>query len=112
MNRKNPLGTRGELTEEYAELIKALWLPNYRAISPRLFKNVLERHAPQFQGSEQHDCQVGEHWGVYLCLCVYCIYVLHIHYFEDEANLCSGFARNILTMYTVGALHVPSRRSP
>jgi hypothetical protein len=58
LNRRNPLGTQGEVAEEYAELIMAVWCRDFRALSPRFFKETLGLHAPQFAGSQQQDCQV------------------------------------------------------
>eukprot|EP00047_Mylnosiga_fluctuans_P019186 m.79853 g.79853 ORF g.79853 m.79853 type:complete len:1226 (+) comp8016_c0_seq2:46-3723(+) len=57
LNRSNPLGSHGELAEEYAELVLALWCRDFRALSPRYFKNMIAEKAPQFEGSQQHDCQ-------------------------------------------------------
>lgn len=57
LNRGNPLGTRGEVAEEYAELVMAVWCRDFKALSPRFFKAVLGHHAPQFEGTQQQDCQ-------------------------------------------------------
>lgn len=59
LNRQNPMGCRGELAEEFAELIRAMSRKQYRHISPRLFKELLSGHAPQFAGTQQQDAQVG-----------------------------------------------------
>lgn len=58
VNIDNPLGTKGELAEEYAKLVKELWSGTHSAIAPREFKWKLERFAPQFAGYQQHDSQV------------------------------------------------------
>lgn len=57
MNRSNRLGTRGELTDEYAELVRAVWCQRYRVIAPRFFKATLDQYAKQFVGTQQQDCQ-------------------------------------------------------
>ena len=57
INRDNPLGTGGELVEQYASLLRDIWSGEYRYIIPREFKGKLERFAPQFQGMQQHDSQ-------------------------------------------------------
>ena len=45
------------LSEEYAELVKSLWLRSWRMLTLRFFKDMLAMKAPQFLGSQQHDCQ-------------------------------------------------------
>lgn len=62
LNRDNPLGMKGELAEEYADLVKELWSGEHSAVAPRQFKWKLERFAPQFAGYQQHDSQVA-HYG-------------------------------------------------
>lgn len=57
INRSNPLGTKGELAEEFGELVSSLWLRKYRHFSPAMFKNSIAKFAPQFQGSQQQDSQ-------------------------------------------------------
>jgi ubiquitin carboxyl-terminal hydrolase 8 len=57
INRHNALGTGGKLVAEYAELMKAMWLGKSSVIRPVSFKSQLERFAPQFRGSHQHDSQ-------------------------------------------------------
>eukprot|EP00638_Chattonella_subsalsa_P000224 CAMPEP_0117740088 /NCGR_PEP_ID=MMETSP0947-20121206/4139_1 /TAXON_ID=44440 /ORGANISM="Chattonella subsalsa, Strain CCMP2191" /LENGTH=1058 /DNA_ID=CAMNT_0005556147 /DNA_START=142 /DNA_END=3318 /DNA_ORIENTATION=+ len=57
INRDNPLGTKGELVEAYASLVKALWGNEGRVVTPRNFKYTLGRFAEQFMGYEQHDSQ-------------------------------------------------------
>ena len=59
LNRQNPMGCRGELAEEFAELVRAMSRKQYRHVSPRLFKELLSDHAPQFAGTQQQDAQVG-----------------------------------------------------
>jgi ubiquitin carboxyl-terminal hydrolase 8 len=48
-------GTRGEVAEEVAAVVSALWSGQYRSIACRDLKNVVGRHRKQFQGCEQQD---------------------------------------------------------
>lgn len=57
LNETNPLGSKGELATQYAELVKDLWAGRYNAVAPREFKWKLERFATQFAGYHQHDSQ-------------------------------------------------------
>lgn len=57
INRDNPLGMKGEVADEYADLVKELWSGTHSAVAPREFKWKLERFAPQFAGYQQHDSQ-------------------------------------------------------
>ncbi|XP_004345237.1 ubiquitin carboxyl-terminal hydrolase [Capsaspora owczarzaki ATCC 30864] len=58
VNTTNPLGMRGELAQEYGELVKALWSDNpSSSVSPFSFKYKLSMFAPQFNGYQQHDSQ-------------------------------------------------------
>ena len=57
INTDNPLGTKGELVEEFADLLKELWSGSNSVIAPRDFKYKLEKFAPQFAGYQQHDSQ-------------------------------------------------------
>ncbi|GAA5843592.1 hypothetical protein JCM11251_007125 [Rhodosporidiobolus azoricus] len=57
INVVNPLGTKGQLANAVAELIRALWAMNYHFLSPVTFREQICRVAPQFRGSDQHDAQ-------------------------------------------------------
>lgn len=68
LNRTNVLGTGGRLTDDFVELLSALWLPSTsgthqrqhglaRYIAPSNFKKVLQKCKPQFAGHEQQDVQ-------------------------------------------------------
>ncbi|KAI6661213.1 Ubiquitin carboxyl-terminal hydrolase 8-like [Oopsacas minuta] len=57
VNPVNPLGMGGEIAEEFAFLVQALWRGNYKSIAPKDFKRVLSKFAPQFSGTQQHDSQ-------------------------------------------------------
>ncbi len=56
INKKNPLGMKGELALALAELTKEAWRSSSgSAVSPKQLKHVIGRFAPQFQGYQQHD---------------------------------------------------------
>lgn len=77
LNKKNQLGTGGEMATEFANLLKQMWDDKsavksgngydstaYRysgyssnTVYPRSFKFALGRHAEQFMGYDQHDSQ-------------------------------------------------------
>lgn len=51
----NNNSTRGEVAEEVAAVVSALWSGQYRSIACRDLKNVVGQHRSQFQGCEQQD---------------------------------------------------------
>ncbi|KAG2236115.1 hypothetical protein INT48_006131 [Thamnidium elegans] len=57
LNRENPLGMKGQVAEEYGELIKKLWSGQSSSIAPRDFKYTLGRFNTSFSGYQQHDTQ-------------------------------------------------------
>jgi ubiquitin carboxyl-terminal hydrolase 4/11/15 len=57
INLDNPLGTKGELVQEYSGLLKQLWSSRIGVFSPRDFKTCLGKFAEQFSGYSQHDSQ-------------------------------------------------------
>ncbi|KAH7467403.1 hypothetical protein PRIC2_011132 [Phytophthora ramorum] len=57
LNRDNPLGTGGNLAEEYDGLLKELWFGTVPSTSPANLKRAISRFAPQFSGFQQHDAQ-------------------------------------------------------
>ncbi|KAE8913737.1 hypothetical protein PF005_g2670 [Phytophthora fragariae] len=57
LNRDNPLGTGGNLAEEYDGLLKELWFGTVPSTSPGNLKRAISRFAPQFSGFQQHDAQ-------------------------------------------------------
>ncbi|KAL5013386.1 hypothetical protein ScPMuIL_007656 [Solemya velum] len=57
VNEENPLGMRGEIARNFAELIKIMWSGKYSFTVPRNFKVSVGRLAPQFSGYQQHDSQ-------------------------------------------------------
>ncbi|XP_050298037.1 ubiquitin carboxyl-terminal hydrolase 31 isoform X2 [Anthonomus grandis grandis] len=50
-------GTKGEVTEQLAILLKALWACQYYSELSMSFKHVLGRHGSQYRGNQQHDAQ-------------------------------------------------------
>mmetsp|Transcript_16921 Transcript_16921/g.23942 ORF Transcript_16921/g.23942 Transcript_16921/m.23942 type:complete len:685 (-) Transcript_16921:63-2117(-) len=57
INHENFLGTKGELANAYAVLMKEMWLSKKKSLAPSSFKASLGHFAPQFAGYDQHDCQ-------------------------------------------------------
>jgi ubiquitin C-terminal hydrolase len=57
LNRDNPLGTGGNLADEYDALLKELWFGTAPNTSPANLKRAISRFAPQFSGFQQHDAQ-------------------------------------------------------
>ena len=47
--------TQGEVAEEVAAVVRALWSGQYRSIACRDLKSVVGQHRKQFQGYEQQD---------------------------------------------------------
>lgn len=67
MSRRNKLnskkfGTKGEVTEQLALLLKALWACQYTSDFSTTFKQVVERHGPQYKGTQQHDALEFLQW--------------------------------------------------
>lgn len=50
-------GTSGDVTEQLAILLKCLWNGQYDPRVTARFKDVVGRHASQYQGTSQHDAQ-------------------------------------------------------
>ncbi|KAI0077704.1 cysteine proteinase [Panus rudis PR-1116 ss-1] len=59
LNPDNPLGMQGAIANAFGALLRRIWDPNSSSTSysPREFKSVLQRYAPQFAGYQQHDSQ-------------------------------------------------------
>ncbi|CAI8056970.1 Ubiquitin carboxyl-terminal hydrolase 4 [Geodia barretti] len=56
INKKNPLGMQGQVAETYGTLLDDMWSGNScSTCSPRQFKTVVGRFAPQFSGYQQQD---------------------------------------------------------
>lgn len=50
-------GTNGDVTEQFAVLLKCLWNSQYDPRVTSHFKDVIGSHASQYQGTSQHDAQ-------------------------------------------------------
>ena len=55
INEKNPLGTQGELSKEYAKMVKNLWYGEESSFSPTHLKKSIAKFQPMFSGYNQHD---------------------------------------------------------
>ncbi|KAJ0177197.1 hypothetical protein K1T71_007206 [Dendrolimus kikuchii] len=55
-------GTRGEVTEQLAAILKALWACHYTPDMSTAFKGAVERHGTQYRGNSQHDAQEFLFW--------------------------------------------------
>ncbi|KAJ8973179.1 hypothetical protein NQ317_007155 [Molorchus minor] len=67
LSRRNKLnskkfGTKGEVTEQLALLLKALWACQYSPELSTAFKQVVERHGAQYKGTQQHDALEFLQW--------------------------------------------------
>ncbi|KAK4016756.1 hypothetical protein OUZ56_031722 [Daphnia magna] len=63
LNRRSRLnirkfgGTKGEITEQLAELLKALWSSQYEPEMTSKLKAVIDKYGTQYRGAAQHDAQ-------------------------------------------------------
>jgi ubiquitin C-terminal hydrolase len=57
LNKDNPLGTGGKLLEEFAELLRVMWMGKYGERSPNRFRSQLGKARSQFAGADQQDAQ-------------------------------------------------------
>lgn len=57
LNRTNALGFRGEIAEEYAVIVSAIWSGHCKVIKPRRFKSIIGQFNEQFLSNEQQDSQ-------------------------------------------------------
>lgn len=55
-------GTKGEVTEQLAVMLKALWACEASPELSTAFKAVVERHGTQYKGTQQHDAQEFLQW--------------------------------------------------
>lgn len=67
MKRRNKInskkfGTKGELTEQLALVLKALWTCRDTPEHSSSFKAVVDRYSSQFRSSTQHDAQEFLFW--------------------------------------------------
>eukprot|EP01127_Copromyxa_protea_P023365 TRINITY_DN8719_c0_g1_i2.p1 TRINITY_DN8719_c0_g1~~TRINITY_DN8719_c0_g1_i2.p1 ORF type:complete len:678 (-),score=98.11 TRINITY_DN8719_c0_g1_i2:1097-3094(-) len=49
--------TKGDLAVKFSLLLKRIWRGGFKTISPKDFRNILIKMAPQFSGFRQHDAQ-------------------------------------------------------
>ena len=57
VNTSNKLGTGGQATEAYSQLLKQLWNGQRRWVDTSTFRGTFTNLAPQFSGSMQHDAE-------------------------------------------------------
>ena len=57
LNKRNPLGSGGNVAMAYASLLKKIWSGEYSTLAPRMLKQTVAAFAPQFDNSYQHDSQ-------------------------------------------------------
>lgn len=55
INTTNPLGWKGKVATEYANLINEMWGSKYKTVAPVKFKRVISDFQPRFSGYQQHD---------------------------------------------------------
>ena len=55
INETNPLGMHGKLVRAFQSLLKEMWNPEYRVLSPSELKQVVGEFATQFSGWGQQD---------------------------------------------------------
>ena len=56
-DRSKKYGTKGEVTEELAVVIRSLWMGSYSSEMTKSLKDVIGKYACQYKGSTQHDSQ-------------------------------------------------------
>ncbi|CAK69659.1 unnamed protein product (macronuclear) [Paramecium tetraurelia] len=57
INELNTLGTKGELAQKFAHLLRRMWYAERTPIPPFSLKRAIGKFQPQFQGFQQHDSQ-------------------------------------------------------
>ncbi|TCD67929.1 ubiquitin-specific protease doa4 [Steccherinum ochraceum] len=57
VNMVNPEGTKGNLAQAFASILRDMWQGEVQFLSPTTFRRTLCTYAPAFSGTEQHDCQ-------------------------------------------------------
>lgn len=55
INKSNPLGTKGKLAFEYAELLYSIQKTKEKSVAPWKLKKTISLYASQFAGHQQHD---------------------------------------------------------
>ncbi|KAI0339681.1 cysteine proteinase [Trametopsis cervina] len=57
VNMVNPMGTKGQLAQAFANIIRDMWQGEMASLTPLPFRRTVCTYAKQFAGSEQHDSQ-------------------------------------------------------
>ncbi|KAF9512677.1 hypothetical protein BS47DRAFT_1382832 [Hydnum rufescens UP504] len=57
VNMMNPLGSKGHLAQAFSTIVSEMWRQEYIYLSPTMFRKSICLHAPQFNGTHQHDSQ-------------------------------------------------------
>ncbi|KAL6309343.1 hypothetical protein BKA93DRAFT_821670 [Sparassis latifolia] len=57
VNMMNPLGTKGNLAQAFANILRDMWQGEMQWLSPVTFRRSICMYASQFGGTEQHDSQ-------------------------------------------------------
>ena len=57
LNAKNPLGFGGEIADEFAIIVHALWWGHCKTIAPKRFKELIGEFNSQFVANDQQDAQ-------------------------------------------------------
>lgn len=60
-------GTKGEVTEQFALVLKSLWSCMYSSEISNKFKQLVAKYGTQYQGSDQHDAQEFLLWLLDKC---------------------------------------------
>lgn len=60
--RSKKFGTKGELAEQLALIIRNLWTGQYTNEMTKGLKDIMCKYAPQYKGNEQHDSQEFMLW--------------------------------------------------
>lgn len=57
INKMNHLGSKGKITEAYAQLMRSIWQSQEAIVVPSTFKSIIGDFHPSFGGNEQQDSQ-------------------------------------------------------
>ena len=71
------MGSKGEVTEQLATMLKSLWSLQYDPEISIRFKSLVDKHASQYKGGRQHDAQEFLLW---------LLDQVHFSYFEKECS--------------------------
>ena len=82
------MGSKGEVTEQLATMLKSLWSLQYDPEISIRFKSLVDKHASQYKGGRQHDAQEFLLW---------LLDQVHFSYFEKK--ILSSFHGNWYFVY-------------